>query len=355
LNIIETSKNSWKINLSGLNLTSKEVWNLFAEVDIKDSKNLEVDLSWNRISTIPNILFQKKWIKSLDLNRNFISEISTDIFRNFDKNKCNLEDLSLNWNNINQVPEELFININKLKSFSISSKKIIKIPESVWNLVNLQNLNISATWVESIPNSIVKCKNLKSFYADYCKLNNLPDWLWELTSLKSLDLSGNEFSTIPDLSKLNKLEHLNISWNENLKSIPEISYDELKTLRITWCDNTTPPIEEFKINLNRLYPNIQVYSEKYKNSRINTWEDIKQTYFSWWDRTESISWNPNNFFNDNEQYEQTWLIADSLNSWLSKAKEDLWIWGNTPIFYVERKRSDWTVSLHVFTKSKKKD
>ena len=355
LNIIETSKDSWKIDLSDLNLTSKEVWNLFAEANIKDIRNLEIDLSWNRITTIPKILFQEEWIKHLDLNSNLITEISTDIFKNFNRDKCSLEYLSLHWNVINQIPEELFININKLKNFWISSKEITKIPNSIWNLVNLEELNISATWIESIPDSIIKCKNLKSFYADYCKLSNLPDWLWELTNLESLNLSENKLSTIPDLSKLNKLEHLDISWNENLKSIPEISYAELKTLRITWCDNTTPPIEEFKSNLNKLYPNIQVYSEKYINSRIDTWEDIKQIYFSWWNKTENISWNPNDFFNDNEQYEQMWLTADSLDSWLSKAKEDLWIEENTPIFYVERKRSDWTVSIHVFTKVKEKD
>lgn len=355
LNIIESSKDSWKIDLSHLNLTSKEVWNLFTDSDIKNVKNLEIDLSWNRINTIPRVLLQQEWIKYIDLNRNLITEISTDTFKEFDINKCNIEDLSLNWNNINKIPEELFININKLKSFSISSREITKIPESIWNLVNLQELNISSTWIESIPNSISNCKNLETFYADYCKLNNLPDWLWELTNLKSLDLSGNKFPTIPDLSKLGKLEHLDISYNNDLTSIPEISYDKLKSLRISWCDSTIPSIENFKSNLNKLYPDIQVYSERYESSRVDTWEDIKQTYFSWWDRTENLSWNPNDFFDDNEQYKQTWLTVDSLDSWLSKAKENLWIKEDTPVFYIERKSSDWTVSLHVFTKAKEKN
>lgn len=350
LNILETSKNSWKINLSHLNLTSKEVWNLFAEVDIKDIRNLEIDLSWNRITTIPRVLLQQEWIKRLDLSRNIIAEISTDIFRNFDKDKCNLEDLVLYWNNISEIPEELFRNINKLKSFEISGKEITKIPDSIWELTDLQNLNISGTWIETIPDSIINCKNLKSFYADYCKLNYLPNWIWELTKLKSLDLSSNNLSIIPDLSQLSNLRHLDISYNEKLKSIPEISYDNLETLRITWCDNTIPSIEEFKNNVNKLHPNVEIFSERHNGSRINDWENIKERYFSWPNTNERLSWNPNEFFDDNEQYEQLQLVAESLDAWLLKAKQNLGIENNTPVFYIERKRSDWTVSIHIFVK-----
>lgn len=355
LNIIETSKYSWKINLAHLNLTSREVWNLFTEADLKDIHDLEIDLSWNRISTIPSMLLQKEWIKSLDLNSNLITEIPSDTFKEFNRNKCNLEDLSLNWNNINQIPEELFINVNKLKNFWISSKEITKIPDSIWDLTDLQNLNISNTWIETIPDSIVNCKNLETFYADYCKLNRLPNWFGELTKLKSLDLSSNNLSTILDLSKLTNLKHLDISYNKELKSIPEISYDKLETLRITWCDNTIPSIEEFKNNANKLYPDVEIYSEKYKGWRIDTWENIKERYFSWPDNGKKLSWNPNEFFDDRGQYEQIQLIAESLDSGLSKAKQDLWIHENTPVFYAERKRSDWTVSIHVFVKKEEKD
>lgn len=354
LNIIETSKNSWKIDLSLLNLTSKEVGNLFAESNLKDINNLEIDLSWNRISTIPKILFQNEWIKSLDLSRNLITEISTDIFEEFDKNKCNLKDLSLDWNNINQIPEELFRNVYKLQSFSISNKNLTKIPDSIWNLSGLQKLNISNTWIESIPNSIINCKNLEKFYADFCKLNNLPEWLWELTNLKFLDLSDNNLTSIPDLSKLINLEHLDISYNKNLQTIPEVSYNKLETLDITWCNNTIPPIEQFKNNINKLYTNVSIWAKEYNDSWIDTWEEIKEWYFSWPDNNEKLSWNPNEFFDDNEEYIQLRLTADSLDSWLWKAKQTLWIEDKTPIFYTERKRSDWTISIHIFTKKDKK-
>lgn len=356
LNIIENSKNSWKINLRYLNLDSREVWNLFAEANLKDISNLEIDLSWNRISTIPKVLFQQKWIKSLDLNRNLITEISSDLFKDFDKSKCKLEDLSLDWNNINKISEELFKNVNKLRTFNISTnEELSKLPYSIWNLNDLQKINISWTWIDDIPSSIINCKDLESIYASHCKLKNIPDGIWELTKLKDLYIWDNKISNVPDLSKLEHLEYLDLYYND-IDSIPELSFKSLKSVDFIWCEKIASQIQIFKDNVNKSYPDIEICTKSSKYSWIDTWENIKETYFSRHNENEYLSWNPNEFFNDNEQYEQIRLIAESSDSGLSKAKQNLGIENNsTPIFYSERKRSDWTMSMHVFSKKTNKN
>lgn len=356
LNIIKTSKDSWIINLSNLNLSSKEVWNLFMEANLKDISNLEISLSWNRISTIPSVLFQQKWIRSLNLSRNLITEISPDIFRGFDKNNCNLENLSFDWNNINKISEELFKNIDSLKSFNISSNEDLNnLSDSIWNLKNLQEFNISGTWLEYIPASIVNCKNLESIYAGHCKLMDIPNGIWELVNLKDLYLWNNKISKIPDLSKLEHLEHLDLYYTD-INSIPELSFENLKSIDFVGCDKISSQVQTFKDFLNKKHPEIKIHTKLLNNSWINTWEDIKETYFSWYNNGEILSWNPNEFFSDNEQYEQIRLVAESTSSGLSKAKKELKIEDNSsPIFYSERKRSDWTISMHVFTKRTNKD
>ena len=356
LNMIETSKDSWIINLSNLNLTSKEVWNLFMEANLKDISNLEISLSWNRISTIPSVLFQQKWIRSLNLSRNLITEISSDIFRGFDKNNCNLENLSFDWNNINKIPEELFKNIDSLKSFNISSNEDLNnLSDSIWNLKNLQEFNISGTWLEYIPTSIVNCKNLESIYAGHCKLMDIPNEIWELTKLKDLYLWANKISKVPDLSKLEHLEHLDLHYND-INSIPELSFENLKSVDFIWCDKISSQAQIFKDNLNKNHPEIEIYTKSPNYSWIDTWESIKEMYFSWHSDGQILSWNPNDFFNDNEQYEQIRLVAESTNSGLSKAKKELKIENTgTPIFYSEKKRSDWTISMHVFSKKPNKN
>lgn len=352
LNIVETSKYSWKVNLSQLNLNSKEVWNLFEQANLDNINNLEIDLSWNKITTVPKVLFQKKWIKSLDLNDNLITEISGDIFINFDKNKCSLESLHLESNNVDKIPQELFKKINKLKNFAVSNKRITEIPDSIWELTNLQCLNIAGTWITTIPNSISNCKSLEMLYTNNCNITELPKEIWNLTELKKIDLSFNNLSVIPDLSSLTNLEDLYISYNKNLKSIPEVSRDKLKLIETVWCNWT---INAYANNMKKLYPSMDVISERNNSPWIDSWEKIKEMYFSWPDKSETLSWNPNDFFNDNDQYQKIWLNDESsIESWLSKAREELNINDkNIPIFYITKKRSDWTVSILVFTKKEK--
>ena len=148
---------------------------------------------------------------------------------------------------------------------------------------------------------------------------------------------------------------MDLYYNE-IDSIPELSFENLKSIDLVWCDKITSQVQEFKKNINKNYPDIIINTEEtVKNTQIDTWESIKETYFSWNHKGETLSWNPNEFFNDNEQYEQRWLVSESTNSGLSKAKKELKIedkWDS--IFYSERKRSDWTVSVHVFVRKEKK-
>lgn len=89
-------------------------------------------------------------------------------------------------------------------------RELTMLPESIGQLINLQSLNLSGDYRNSVnltmlPESIGQLTNLQSLNLKWCKeLTMLPEWIGQLTNLQSLDLSncGELKEPLPDLSHL---------------------------------------------------------------------------------------------------------------------------------------------------------
>ncbi|CAM1320298.1 LRRC57 (predicted) [Pycnogonum litorale] len=146
-----------------------------------------------------------KHLRTLDLSSNKISSIPRYI-SSFTSLKC----LTLNNNRIAVVPEELG-SLKKLETLSLNSNSITSLPKSFDSLKNIRNLSLSRNRLSSFP--VVVCK---------------------LRHLEVLDLSGNKISEIPEEASGVQASEINL--NENQVSLLSgqalCSCSRLKILRL---------------------------------------------------------------------------------------------------------------------------
>ncbi|NEP80618.1 MAG: GTPase [Okeania sp. SIO3B3] len=184
-----------------------------------------------------------KKLKELDL--------SSGCFRNEELTKIltkvweleQLEVLNLSDNQLTSIPESIS-KITNLTRLDLRNNQLTSIPESISKLTNLTRLDLSGNQLTSIPESISKITNLTKLYLSYNQLKSIPKSISKLTNLTEFDLSHNLLTNIPEsISKLTDLTILDLSHNR-LKTIPSISkVTNLTCLGLRGNTLETPPIE----------------------------------------------------------------------------------------------------------------
>lgn len=119
-------------------------------------------------------------------------------------------------------PEESLSKVSaQTIKLSLKKQKLKSIPAEVYDLVNLQYLDLSKNNIDSISPQIKNLKNLQVLYLNKNKIYSIPSELYELTNLKIISLNSNEINYIsPSIQKLLQLEILDL-WNTNVTSLPE--------------------------------------------------------------------------------------------------------------------------------------
>lgn len=113
------------------------------------------------------------------------------------------------------------INFSGSFKLSIPRGELVRIPDCIGNLQNLNVLLLNNNKLISLPTSIVNLKNLNKLEVNYNKINSLPYNINELSELKELNVIGNKLTALPlSIGNLLKLDTLNISENQ-ISSLPE--------------------------------------------------------------------------------------------------------------------------------------
>ncbi|MCX6744965.1 MAG: leucine-rich repeat domain-containing protein [Candidatus Parcubacteria bacterium] len=101
---------------------------------------------------------------------------------------------------------------NKL---DLSNQNLTKVPDYVFNLTNLEELNLSNNKLSgAIQSQIGQLKKLKVLNASNNLMTGVPAEVGQLTNLQVLDLSNNQLTGLPnELGNLKKLKTFNISGN----------------------------------------------------------------------------------------------------------------------------------------------
>jgi len=102
----------------------------------------------------------------------------------------NLRNLDLSNNKISSLPSNIG-SFKAMKNLSLSKNRISSIPEDMGKMSKLENLNVSYNLLQSIPTSFQQLKSLREICLSFNHLTNIPPSLLGLKQLNILDLSDN--------------------------------------------------------------------------------------------------------------------------------------------------------------------
>ena len=150
-------------SLQVLDLSHNQISRLPAEFSCL--KNLRIlFLSHNRFESVPEILAQCPALEMIGFKSNQITEFAEDALP-----------LQTRW-------------------LILTDNKIMRLPDSIGKLQNLQKLALAGNEIQNIPAAMAQCKNLELVRLSANQLNEIPDAFLHLPKLSWLAVAGNAFN-----------------------------------------------------------------------------------------------------------------------------------------------------------------
>lgn len=105
--------------------------------------------------------------------------------------------------------------VNMENNLDLSNQNLTKVPDYVFNMTNLEELNLSNNQLTgAIQSQIGQLKKLKVLNASNNLMTGVPAEVGQLSNLQILDLSNNQLTGLPnELGNLTNLQTFNISGN----------------------------------------------------------------------------------------------------------------------------------------------
>ncbi|KAI7899069.1 uncharacterized protein BX663DRAFT_518973 [Cokeromyces recurvatus] len=197
---------------------------------------LELDISRNRLDSLPSQISELIHLRILNATSNQITEIPSELFA-----LKELEVLSLSQNQITFIPEDMPRLLPNLVTFRIAANlieslpkrlnywqklrhlqlgsvyggnKLIQLPDSLTEMPVLEELDVSYNQLRRLPPDLHLLQSLQILNASHNQLECIPKSITRCYQLRSLNLSQNHLTTLPaDLMHLQRLELLDISEN----------------------------------------------------------------------------------------------------------------------------------------------
>ena len=204
--------------------------------ECKEKKKKKLDLSGYPIRSIPSEIIELTGLKKLDLRCIRLKKIPDFIGK-----LSSLESLSVGgiFPFRCEKGKDILLpqkpgNLLNLRHLSLGDG-IVKIPDWVWNLDNLEVLRIYTNNAETVPPTILNLKKLRVLEIKGDEITSLPCEIGELLSLFSLNLQCPRLKTLPEsFANLKSLRGFRFT-NCNLEVIPDFisEWKELKTFDIS--------------------------------------------------------------------------------------------------------------------------
>jgi len=251
-------------NLRCLDLTNSDLEAL--PTNLGNMKALErILLKSSYVKEVPSSIGELKALKVLDLTSTDIKTLPSTIGM-----VTSLEQLLLS-TYLKRLPVEIG-GLKKLKYLNLGYTGMGKLTESIGDLRNLYELDLSEIRAKELPKSmeqlvqlgrlnlsytnldkLVKFPNLRMLDLAYANIENIKEDIGALTSLRHLELTFNEFrKTLPEsIRNLKNLEHLSLLRNEKLKELPEwlTELKHLQYLNLEQCDFSKETVDMWRKKL----------------------------------------------------------------------------------------------------------
>ncbi|KAF6024893.1 LRRC57 [Bugula neritina] len=140
--------------------------------------------------------------------------------------------LDISENRIPTIPPSIS-QFTMIKSLQISSNRLSGLPSEIGVLKKLETLNVSDNQLSSLPSTITNLKSLKTLVLSQNQFSIFPTAVYALRALDSIDLSCNRITAVPD--GISEIQAIEINLNQNQISV--LSEDvadcpRLKVLRL---------------------------------------------------------------------------------------------------------------------------
>jgi internalin A len=124
---------------------------------------------------------------------------------------------------LREIPAELF-ELEQLEVLDLDGNRLIAIPEAISRLRNLSTLWLANNSLASLPQSMAKLRQLTRLSLVGNRFERVPDVIYELRSLEDLHLSHNRITELsPKILRLGKLLVLRLNGNPIETPPPEIA------------------------------------------------------------------------------------------------------------------------------------
>eukprot|EP00058_Branchiostoma_floridae_P003897 XP_002589385.1 hypothetical protein BRAFLDRAFT_77827 [Branchiostoma floridae] len=199
---------------------------------------LELDLSNQGLTSIPEEVFDITDLEVLDVSRNKLTSIPEAIGR-----LQKLYRLDAYSNMLTSLPQAIG-SLQKLTHLYIYDNQLTEVPSGVCSLPNLEVLSVGKTKLSTFPPGAEKLQKLRELDIGDNQLTEVPSGVCSLPNLEVLDVNNNKLSTFPPgVEKLQKLRVLDIGDNQ-LTEVPSgvCSLPNLEALNVyTNKLSTFPP------------------------------------------------------------------------------------------------------------------
>ncbi|XP_068099632.1 protein flightless-1 homolog [Hyperolius riggenbachi] len=170
---------------------------------------IDVDLSMNELTRVPECLYTLTSLKRLNLSSNQINDLSLCIDQ-----WTQLETLNLSRNLLTSLPSAI-CKLAKLKKLYLNSNKLDfdGIPSGIGKLGSLEEFMASNNNLELIPESLCRCPKLRKIVLNKNRLVTLPETVHFLPELEVLDVRENPSLVMPPKPADRASEFYNIDFS----------------------------------------------------------------------------------------------------------------------------------------------
>ncbi|XP_034038274.1 LOW QUALITY PROTEIN: PH domain leucine-rich repeat-containing protein phosphatase 1-like [Thalassophryne amazonica] len=265
--------------LKGIYASSNELRQL--DVNPVPSNLSYMDISRNRMESLPNWLCEAKKLEVLDVSHNLISELPARLLCSSSLRKLSaghnqlqklperverplLEVLDVQHNQLTELPCNLFLKSDSLRCLNASANKLEHLPPSSLSEENhsiLQELYLTNNRLtdKCVP-MLTGHAHLRILHMAYNHLQTFPaSKMAKLEELEEVDLSGNMLKTVPTTIMNCRRMHTLIAHSNSIEVFPEVmqlmemkcvdlSCNELS--EITLPENLPPKLQELDLTGN---------------------------------------------------------------------------------------------------------